>query len=182
MIHGFLMNFWEEGMCVNNFHPDLDKFDSQSKLMYSLMLDQNTIYQPNAKTPGARCFEHGKTPRFAHMHLAMYQPDGTLATNVWAKGHKHDRIPVNVVLPTTRCRTGPVEAPCPQDIPLFLKLRNEGEYNKSSSQGNCLLVRRKWSSEKKQQIIKLTENLHSCGYNSMYSLIQPAISSGYNYC
>eukprot|EP01060_Flectonema_neradi_P002555 TRINITY_DN11610_c0_g1_i1.p1 TRINITY_DN11610_c0_g1~~TRINITY_DN11610_c0_g1_i1.p1 ORF type:complete len:380 (+),score=37.36 TRINITY_DN11610_c0_g1_i1:114-1253(+) len=187
MIHAFLLKLWNFGFCINNFDPDPTKFDSKSKLMYSLMMNQNRIYQPGAKTPGARCFEHGKSPRFAHMHLALLTEDGKLATNLWAPllkngGHAHDFIPLSVVLPTTRCRVGPVEAPCPQNVVKFLKIRNEGEYAKTSSQGNCLIVRRKWSIEKKEKIIELTRNLHECGYNSMYELIEPAIKSNYMNC
>ena len=155
--------------------------------MYSLMMDRKKIYQPNAATPGARCFEHGKTPHFAHMHLGMLTEDGKLATNKWAKGkneggHPQDKMPVEVVLPVTRCRTGRVEAPCPHNVSQFLKLRNEGEYAKTSSQGNCLIIRKKWGDDKKNQIIQLTRNLHECGYNSMYDLIEPAIASNYMTC
>ena len=187
MIHSFLLKLWNFGFCINNFDPNLSKFNSKSKLMYSLMLNQDKIYQPGAKTPGARCFEHGKSPRFAHMHLAMLTEEGKLATNLWAPllkngGHAHDFIPLSVVLPTTRCRTGKLEAPCPQDIAKFLKLRNEGEYAKASSQGNCLLVRRKWSVEKKEKVMQLTKDLHECGYNSMFDLINPAIASDFMTC
>ena len=151
--------------------------------MYSLMLDRNRVYQPNAKSPGARCFEHGKTPRFAHMHMALLTEDGKhLETNIWAKGHKHDKIPLDVVLPVRKCRTGALEAPCPNNIGGFLKMRNEGEYNRASSQGNCLLVRKKWSQKKKDDVIQLTNSLHDCGYNSMHDLIEPARASKYMEC
>eukprot|EP01065_Artemidia_motanka_P004709 TRINITY_DN12250_c0_g1_i1.p1 TRINITY_DN12250_c0_g1~~TRINITY_DN12250_c0_g1_i1.p1 ORF type:complete len:395 (+),score=103.68 TRINITY_DN12250_c0_g1_i1:69-1253(+) len=187
MIHKFLSEFWNEGMCVNNFHPDINKFNASGKLMYSFMLDRSRIYQPHARTPGARCFEHGKTPRFAHMHLGLLTPEGELATNVWAPplargGHAHDKIPLRTVLPVRRCRAGPVDAPCPNNIEAFLKLRNEGEYGRASSQGSCLLVRKKWATKKKLEVVRITKELHRCGYNSMHSMVSAAEASGYRDC
>jgi hypothetical protein len=176
-IHRFLLVFWNEGMCINKFHPDPKKFKSKGRLMYSFQLNRPANVDP------LQCF-HEKTP-FAHMHLGMLGTDGLLHTNIWVpkeSTHSRDSLPLNIMLPVTRCRAGPVDAPCPQNITGFLSIRNEGEYRKRSSDGSCLLVRSKWGLERKKQQVDKVRKLHQCGYNTMVDLADAFVASGFKDC
>lgn len=176
MIHPFLMTFWNAGMCINKFHPDPSRFVSKNRLMYSFQLNRRDEVPPD------QCFVESKP--FAHMHLGILDRQGRLQTNVWAvnTNHPRDIIPLDVVLPATRCRVGPLDAPCPNNITAYLSIRNQGEYRKKSSDGNCLLVRRKWGLERKQKAVEQTRKLAACGYNSIADLIPAFVGSAYRDC
>lgn len=175
-IHKFLMVFWNEGLCINKFHPDPRKFKSKGRLMYSFQLNRPDGVDPE------QCFHEGKP--FAHMHLGIFTDDGLLETNVWAKHTTHpiDRIPLGVVLPVRRCRVGHMDAPCPYNVTEFLTIRNRGEYRKQSSDGSCLLVKQKWGAKRKRDQVMKTLKLHECGYNSMIDLVQPFVASNFTAC
>jgi len=175
-IHRFLMVFWEKGgMCINKFHPSPDKFKSRRRLMYSFQLNRNKDVPPE------RCFQEGKP--FAHMHLGMFTPEGKVKTNIWAHGTTHpmDELDLSIMLPVTRCRAGPVDAPCPRNITQFLTVRNRGEY-RSGGDGSCLLVRKKWGAARKKVAVQKTLELSRCGYNTMADLAPEFIASDYRTC
>ena len=174
-IHRFLMVFWERGMCINKFPPKRDKFKSRRRLMYSFQLNRNPDLPPE------RCFQEGKP--FAHMHLGMFTPEGRIKTNIWAHGTTHpmDELDLGIMLPVTRCRAGPVDAPCPHNITKFLTVRNRGEY-RSGGDGSCLLVRKKWGAARKKAAVQRTLDLSRCGYNTMGDLVPEFIASDYRTC
>lgn len=177
VIHKFLMVFWNEGMCINKFHPDPAKFRSRGRLMYSLQLNR-----PN-DVPPEQCFIEQKA--FAHMHLGILNSEGKLQTNIWkTKGstHKIDTLPLDIMFPVTRCRAGPIDAPCPHNITGYLTVRNGGEYRRYSSDGSCLLVRTKWNRERKIAQVKRTRDLSACGYNSIVDLADAFVASDYKNC
>ena len=176
-IHRFLSVFWKEGMCINKFHPELKKFDSRGRLMFSFQLNRKKNVDP------LQCFK-ANTP-FAHMHLGMLGDDGRIHTNIWVpkeSTHSKDKLPLELMLPVRRCRAGPVEAPCPQNITGFLTVRNQGEYRRRSSDGSCLLVRNKWGMNRKKGQVDKVRNLDRCGYASMVDLADAFESSGYKNC
>eukprot|EP00759_Apiculatamorpha_spiralis_P003945 PhF_6_TR12238/c0_g1_i1/m.19377 len=177
-IHRFLMHFWNAGMCINKFSPNLKDFKSNNRLMYSFQMDQS--YRGS---PEEGCFD----PRapFAHMHLGMLTADGKyLHTNVWAghTTHPQDKLPLDIILPIKRCRAGKFDAPCPKDLTGYLTIRNRGEYRKQSSDGNCLLVRRKWGLKRKMIAVDGVKKLDECGYNSIVDLVPAFIKSNYTNC
>lgn len=176
-IHKFLMVFWNAGACINKFHPDLKRFQSRGRLMYSFQLNRR-------EGPPEYCFDEGKP--FAHMHLGMFTSDGALETNIWARHTTHpiDRLPLEVMLPVSRCRAGKMDAPCPRNVTEYLTIRNRGEYRKkaSDSDGNCLLVKKRWKLARKQEQIRRTKELHSCGYNTLIDLVAPFEESNYANC
>ena len=178
-IHKFLMVFWNRGLCINKFHPDPAKFKSNMRLMYSIQHDRDTSVPPE------RCYKEHKP--FAHMHLGIMMEDsatGEIETNIWARHTTHpiDKIPMHLVLPTTRCKVGRTEAPCPRDIVGFLKHRNRGEYFKKSADGSCLLIRNRWSKKNRIKAAQAVANLDACGYNTMVSLLPALIASDYTSC
>ncbi|KEG07389.1 hypothetical protein DQ04_09951020 [Trypanosoma grayi] len=177
LIHRFLLPLWKAGACIHWFHPDPSKYDAKMRLMYSLQLHR----RDDLKNP-LDCFDR-KAP-LAHMHLGMLNADGELETNKWVgpRSHPRDKLPLNVILPVQRCRMGTSDAPCPNDIVSYLKMRNEEEYVRRSSEGRCLLVKKRWSIERKQNQVKSVRLLHDCGYNSMIQLVKPLIDSGYATC
>jgi len=176
-IHKFLMNFWNDGMCINKFHPNQKEFKSNNRLMYSLQLDRS--YRGEGET----CFDP-KAP-FAHMHLGMMTEDGNhLHTNVWAghTTHPQDKLPLVDILPVARCRSGKWDAPCPKNMTNYLTVRNRGEYRKKSSDGNCLLVRRQWGLNRKKIAVDVVQKLDACGYNSVVDLLPAFVQSNYTNC
>eukprot|EP00760_Papus_ankaliazontas_P018503 PhM_4_TR17516/c0_g1_i1/m.51087 len=177
-IHSFLMNFWNEGMCINKFHPNVDQFKSRGRLMYSLQLDRS--YHGTAEQG---CFDPKAS--FAHMHLGIMTPDQTsLHTNVWAghTTHPQDKLPLDVILPVARCRSGRLDAPCPRNLTGYLSMRNRGEYRKRSGDGSCLLVRNKWNEKRRQLAVDTIKMLDECGYNTMIDLLPAFLKSGMKGC
>jgi hypothetical protein len=176
-IHEFLMVFWDEGLCINKFHPDPKKFRkfNTRRMMFSFQLDRRPDVAPDS------CFVEGKP--FAHMHLGMFTKEGKIKTNMWAHGSTHpmDELDLKLMLPVRRCRAGPVDAPCPNNITGFLTVRNRGEY-RNSGDGNCLLVRKKWGMERKKLAVVRTRELAACGYNTMVDLVPSFVASGYQTC
>jgi hypothetical protein len=129
------------------------------------------------------CFDEGKP--FAHMHLGMFGADGKIHTNIWIPSHSthvKDALPLDVMLPVSRCRAGPIDVPCPRNVTGFLTLRNKGEYRKKSSDGSCLLVRKKWKAAQKAAAADRVRRLDQCGYNSMVDLLPSFIASGHKSC
>ncbi|RNF04300.1 hypothetical protein TraAM80_05214 [Trypanosoma rangeli] len=176
-IHRFLLPLWEAGACIRRFNPNITKFDSDRRLLYTLQ-----IRNPNHAHNPLQCF-NSRAP-FAHMHLGMLNADGELETNKWVgpNSHPKDKLPLNLMLPVRRCRLGASDAPCPFDIVGYLKLRNRGEYIRNSKDGTCLLVKKKWSRVRKINQVKKVQLLHDCGYNSMISLKQRFIDTNYSAC
>lgn len=175
-IHAFLMVFWNLGMCINKFHPDKAKFVSKMRLMYSFQLNRPEHVDP------LQCFIESKP--FAHMHLGMFTSEGLLQTNIWAvhTTHARDKLPIEVLLPTSRCRVGNKDAPCPRNITEFLTIRNGGEYRKKSSDGSCLLVKKKWKPALREVSVEKTRQLDRCGYNTIVDLVPSFVASGYQAC
>ncbi|RNF07466.1 uncharacterized protein Tco025E_07361 [Trypanosoma conorhini] len=176
-IHRFLLPLWVAGACIRRFNPDIAKFDSDRRLLYTLQLRKlNDTRDP------LQCF-NPRAP-FAHMHLGMLNVDGELETNKWVgpNSHPKDKLPLNLILPVRRCRLGAGDAPCPFDIVGYLTLRNRGEYVRNSKDGVCLLVKKKWNRVRKIDQVKKVQLLHDCGYNSMISLKQRFIESDYGTC
>lgn len=175
-IHKFLMVFWNAGMCINKFHPDRQRFRSKGRLMYSFQLRRPQDVDPE------RCFREDRP--FAHMHLGIFNELGNLQTNIWAKHTTHpiDSIPLDVVLPVKRCRSGTRDAPCPNNVTQYLTIRNRGEYRKKSSDGSCLLVKQRWGRKRKIEQVKKTEKLRECGYSGLFELIEPYVASNYTAC
>lgn len=175
-IHKFLMVFHNEGMCINKFSPDPKRFKSKGRLMYSFQLNRG------AADPEA-CFQEKKP--FAHMHLGIFDEQGKVCTNVWIPAHSthsKDKLDLDVMLPVTRCRAGAVEVPCPQNITGFLTERNQGEYRKRSSDGSCLVVKKKWGLPRKKQAASTLRALDACGYNSIIDLLPEFERTGYKDC
>jgi hypothetical protein len=175
-IHKFLMVFWNLGLCINKFHPDKTKFVSRMRLMYSLQLNRDPSADPLS------CFIESKP--FAHMHLGMFTEDGFLQTNIWAvhTTHARDKLPLDVLLPTSRCRIGNRDAPCPRNITEFLTIRNRGEYRRRSADGSCLLVKKSWKPAVRRKAVEKTVLLDSCGYNSIVDLVPAYVASDYTSC
>ena len=175
-IHKFLMVFWDLGLCINKFNPDKKKFKSKMRLMYSLQLNRPAGVDPE------HCFIEEKP--FAHMHLGMFTEEGLLQTNIWAvhTTHARDKLPLNVLLPTSRCRIGLRDAPCPNNITEYLTIRNRGEYRKRAADGVCLLVKNRWKPAVKKAQVEKTLLLERCGYNSIVDLVAPFVASDYKTC
>ena len=175
-IHKFLMVFHEEGMCINKFSPNPKKFKSRGRLMYSFQLNRGNADPEN-------CFIEKKP--FAHMHLGIFNEQGEVCTNVWIPSHSthiKDKLHLDDMLPVSRCRAGPVDVPCPQNITGFLTVRNGGEYRKRSSDGSCLIVKKKWGALRKKNAAKTLKALDECGYNSIVDLLPDFEASGYTTC
>ncbi|KAJ9461775.1 hypothetical protein DIPPA_08605 [Diplonema papillatum] len=179
-MHAFLLLLWNAGLCINNFDPDLSKFDSQRRLMWSIMLDRSKVRQPHATIPGKRCYDH--KGGFAHMHLGIISPERELHTNVWSKGHPRDKLPLSLILPVTPCKAGNGIVPCPNDVVGYLMARNNREYATSKSEGSCLLIRKKWGVDKKKEAVASVEKLNSCGCNSLHPLVSSLVASNYETC
>ncbi|KAF5219471.1 hypothetical protein TcYC6_0073400 [Trypanosoma cruzi] len=177
LIHQFLLPLWEAGACIRRFTPDISKFDSERRLMYSFQ-----IRKPNDLRDPMHCF-NPRAP-FAHMHFGMLNADGELETNKWVgpNSHPKDKLPLDLMLPVRRCRLGPSDAPCPFDIVGYLTLRNRGEYVRRSREGSCLLVKKKWSKARRVNQVKKVQLLHDCGYNSMIRLVKRFVDSDYDTC
>eukprot|EP00755_Sulcionema_specki_P016740 Sspe_Gene.62747::Locus_35446_Transcript_1_1_Confidence_1.000_Length_1173::g.62747::m.62747 len=180
-MHRFLLAFWNAGMCVNHFDPVFERFESKRRLMWSLMFNNKAVRQPQATIPGQRCFDHKGS--FAHMHLGLLTKDGkALHTNVWSKGHPSDLLPLDLILPVRKCRAGNQDVPCPRKVVDYLMLRNNREYARSKSDGNCLLIRKKWNMERRKAMAETVKALDACGFASLAPLIPKLEKSGYTTC
>eukprot|EP00758_Cryptobia_borreli_P003438 Tbor_TRINITY_DN3742_c0_g1::TRINITY_DN3742_c0_g1_i1::g.2455::m.2455 len=185
-IHKFLLVFWEKyNFCINKFNPDVNKFVSRGRLMYSFQLNRRSMNPKKKKNNNSpNCFVEGKP--FAHMHLGMLVPNspiGEIETNIWAghTSHKRDRIPLSIVLPVSRCRVGALDGPCPNNVTAYLLMRNQAEYV-SGKDGGCLLMRSKWSMARRRESLRRVRNLHACGYASLNPMSYLFESSGFTRC
>lgn len=179
-IHGFLMVFHDEGMCINKFSPDPKRFKSNGRLMYSFQLNRGGS---SSTADAENCFQEKKP--FAHMHLGIFNEEGQVCTNVWIPAHSthaKDKLRLQDMLPVARCRAGPIDVPCPQNITGFLTVRNGGEYRKRSADGSCLIVKKKWGTARKKNAAKVLKALDDCGYNSIVDLLPAFESSDYTNC
>ena len=175
MIHKFLLIFWDSGFCIRHFNPNINHFRANGKMMWSMQLRKNN------KSRTINCFNEKRL--FGHMHLGLINRDGFLQTNIWVPPHSHpkDHLPLSVILPITTCKMGPINVPCPKNIVRYLSIRNQQEYIKGKD-GNCLLVKSKWSTKKKKETALITTKLHHCGYNSMIKLHNSLLQSNYTTC